>query len=124
MKETRAYNRLKKLFPEAHWVRIESWAAVGTFDSNGCLDKQEVWVECKQVDGPRKRDNVVVCNNVRPAQIAWEAARRASGGKTFVAIMIGQEMLLLPGSCIKNLKYGIDYNLLKNLAIKPQNLFR
>lgn len=120
MRENRAYQRLKRLHPHAHWQRLESWTGTGIFDVNACYNWVEVWVECKQ--GTIKKDGTIAVN-VRPAQIAWEFCRRQAGGRTFVALLLGKELLLLPGIMIKNLNKSFSYNSLKAVALDPNLLF-
>lgn len=122
MKETRAYDKLCKMFPKAHWNRIETWASIGIFDSNACMNGVEVWVECKQVKKPKGAASYLPIK-VRQSQVLWEASRRAKGGKTFIAVMVDSEMFLLHGWRIKNLKEGVTYEELKLYSINPNFLF-
>jgi hypothetical protein len=120
--ENRAYQRLKKLFPKAHWQRLESWTGTGISDVNVCHQGVEVWIECK--DGTlRKRDNCVVAK-VRPSQIAWEQLRRDAGGRTFVAVMVWTDMYVIPGFMLRYLTKGIDLQTVIGRSIDPLDLFK
>lgn len=119
MAESRAYDRLKKAYPKAHWQRFETWTGVGVFDTNACLDDgMEIWVELKEVIPPKKlTDAWIVKPKVRPSQVAWQAIRQQAGGRTFVAIMVGPTMYVIAGRHIKQLKEGIPLGEIKKLDI-------
>jgi len=121
--EKRAYKALKRLHPKAHFQRIETWTGEGIFDLNGCCDGQEVWVECKQTDRPKKKETPIKAK-VRKGQIPWEYERRKAGGKTFVALMVDQELYLLSGDKIKDLVAGIEQKILESIRLSPLNLFK
>lgn len=124
MAESRAYKRLKKMHPLAHWQRFESWASVGVFDSNACKFGTEVWVENKEVRDVKKRtDDWIVKTKVRNSQIAWESQRRQMNGQTFVAIMIGSDLFVMSGFWLRDLKKGLTYGELKKRCIDPKRLF-
>lgn len=118
MAETRAYKRLKAYYKKAHWQRFESWSGVGVFDANACFKGREIWVECKEVKPPKKlTDNWVVKPKVRPSQIAWQALKEKAGGNTYIAIMVGQEMYIVPGCMIVELKAGVKLRHIKMFNI-------
>lgn len=122
MAENRAYQRLKKLHPNAHWQRLETWASMGIADCNGCYNEVEVWVELKE--GRVKKDGIIALNNpVRPAQIAWEHLRRAAGGHTYVALMLDRELFLLPGYTLALFRNGLSYDGIKLCCLDPVRLF-
>ena len=121
--ERRAYKHLKKLFPAAHFQRLETWTGVGIFDANACHKGVEAWVECKDVEEPKRLTTQIKSHKVRPAQIAWEAARRNAGGRTFVGLMVGRRFYLLPGSCLVELRDGMSRDRLTEAALNPENLF-
>lgn len=112
MRENRAYHRLKKRWPAAHWQRFESWTGAGIFDVNGCNFGREIWVECKQ--GTVKKNGIISCK-VRSAQVAWEFARRKAGGNTYIALLLGKELLILPGANISILN-GMPHDFAKEMA--------
>lgn len=122
MRENRAYKRLKKLYPAAHWQRIETWAGAGVFDINGCYNGIEAWIECKQASKPYK--NGLVKPKIRITQIGWEYERRRAGGRTFLALMVGSELYILKGHYIKILMYGITLSSLKAMAINHEEMFK
>ena len=123
MAELRAYARLKALFPAAHFVRLESWTGVGIPDANGCCQGVEVWVECKEVRKP-VRASTLLKPKIRPAQIAWEQQRRSAGGRTFVALMVGKELYLLPGRHLAILSHGLPLTTVQQLSVNHLELFR
>ena len=124
MAETRAHKRLKKAHPTAHWQRFESWSGVGVFDSNSCKDGREIWVEFKEVKPPKKlTDAWVVKPKVRPSQVAWQALREQAGGITFVALMVGPKMYILPGAAIQWLKHGMLYGHVKQHNIPVEDIY-
>ena len=121
-KETRAYKALKKLHPDSHSTRIETWAGIGIFDANFCKNGVEIWVECKQTTRPKKK-SIPIKAKIRPSQIAWEYERRAAGGRTYVALFVESELYLLPGKYIKDLVAGIEQHILENIQTSPLNIF-
>lgn len=123
MAELRAYNKLTRLHPRAHFMRMETWAAMGVPDVNGCKDGVEAWIECKEVVKPVRPTTIIKHPKIRPAQITWEAKRRFAGGRTFVALMVGPDFHLLPGYCLKELKVGMTQDRLRALYISPMSLF-
>jgi hypothetical protein len=123
MAESRAYQRLKKAHPAAHWQRFESWAAIGVFDCNACKDGREIWVENKEVIPPKTlTDDWIVKPKVRPSQIAWQANRQLAGGITYIAIMVGTKMYIIPGNHIFSLKIGMTLGYVKKLNIPVKDL--
>lgn len=123
MAEARAYKKLKRMFPDAHWQRLESWTGTGIFDSNVCRLGYEYWIEFKEVTPPKNlTDNWVVKPKVRPAQIAWQAMREAAGGNTLIAIMVGRGLYVIPGNCIQELSKGMTFGKLKYLSLKLETL--
>lgn len=121
--ELRAYDLLRAQFPLAHWVRIETWTGPGVLDVNGCLHGAEVWVECKKAKVPANELRGLYRAKVRPAQIAWEHVRRQAGGRTFVALMVGTELYLLPGYVLPDLKRGVQLTWLRQRRINIVQLF-
>lgn len=122
MKETRGHKILRKLHPSADWLRVETWTQPGVFDSNACYKGTEVWVELKQVPLP-KRKATLICPKVRLAQIIWEKRRRTMGGRTFIALMVGSSLYILPGKHLQTLSEGIPQELLFMYTIDPKELF-
>lgn len=120
--ETRAYNRLKRHFPRAHWQRLESWTGTGILDANGCLHGVENWVECKEGSNP-KTTRGLVRTKVRPAQVAWEYLRRQAGGRTWVALLVGDELFLLRGHHLAALKNGVTREWLEKENVPRDLLF-
>ena len=121
--ELRAYQKLCRLFPKAHFIRIESWTGVGFFDVNGCLNGVEAWAECKQVNKPKRPETLIKSYKIRPAQIAWESLRRRAGGRTFVALMIGDDFCLLPGKFLVNLRDGMSQEDVRRFTLPNETLF-
>ena len=122
MRETRCLDRLKKLFPLAHWQTISGLAQGGVFDSNACYNGCEVWVEFKQHERPRTSRGLIR-PKVQPGQIGWQALRQQAGGKTYVALMLASDFYLLPGWAIKELMTGINLERLEELKLDPLRLF-
>lgn len=125
MAESRAYKRLKKLHSKAHWQRFESWSGIGVFDANACKGGKEIWVEMKEVHPPKKLTGEwIVKPKVRKSQVAWEAEKRIiGGGKTFVAIMVGDDLLVVPGYYIRPLFHGVKLRELWENSIPPERIF-
>ncbi len=124
MAESRAYRRLKALHPNAHWQRFESWSGIGVFDANACLGSVEVWIENKEVK-PVKRPTAewIVRAKVQKSQLAWWKLRVEAGGRTFVALMMGQRLILLPGVFILHLRHGVKYAEILKAEINPKEIF-
>jgi hypothetical protein len=122
MNENRAYQKLKAMFPAAHWQRLETWAAMGIFDSNACLHGVEAWIECKEGTDPLTSRGLIKCK-VRPTQVAWEFLRRRAGGRTFVAVMVGKELYVILGENISKLKRGVTRRWLDGARINPSAMF-
>lgn len=122
MRETRALAHLKRLYPQAHFQRIEGSFSGGLFDLNGCFNGVESWVEMKQVALPKTARGQLK-PEVKLGQPAWERLRRAAGGRTFIALMVGQAFYLLPGYCISELGEGITQSRLEELRLNERSLF-
>ena len=118
--ELRAYQKLKKLHPSAHFQRIETWAGVGIFDCNACKDGVEVWIEFK--NGRMSKKGIIKAK-VRKAQKVWQMERERRGGRTFVGLMLEDKMFLLPGYLLRSLSVGMPSIKLIE-AIKPEDLFK
>ena len=121
--ERRAYYRLKNLYPDAHWQRIENSVGVGCPDVNVCLKGKEVWIELKE---GRVNKQGRVCIKVRPAQRAWVMRRLRSGGNVFLAVCLGKQVFLLPGACIVESaweKEGIPTETIQTVSIPFVDLF-
>jgi hypothetical protein len=122
MAENQAYKALRRRFPYAHWQRLETWTGTGIFDANACLDSVESWVECKEAKTPKTSRGLIQCK-VRPAQVAWEFLRRASGGRTFVALYVYGKTYLLRGEHIGKLKKGVTQKWLEENQLDMLKLF-
>lgn len=122
MRETRALTRLVKLYPRAHFQRMEGSFQGGILDVNGCQHGVEVWVELKQVTRPKTKRGKIA-PPVMGGQIGWEALRRRAGGRTFVAMMVDSDFYLLPGPCLKELFLGITQERLEELKLDETTLF-
>jgi len=123
MAESRAYRRLIKAHPKAHWIRLESWASLGVFDSNACYNGREIWVENKEVVPPKTiTDDWIVKPKVRPSQVAWQALRQKVGGLTYIAVMVGSKMYVIPGRHIVALRDGMTLGEVKKLNIAIEDL--
>lgn len=122
MKETRAYNFLKRAHPDAHWVRIESSTSNGAPDINACKNGREVWIEQKQIKMPKKKDTKIK-PNIRASQVIWGVQRRRAGGYHYYAIMIGSVFYLINGKYTALLLEGVTLEHLKNLHFDVEHLF-
>lgn len=123
MKETRAHKALRKAFPLAHWCRIESYTSVGAYDTNGCFNNKDIWVENKQVNKPKRKDTLIK-PEIRGSQIIWGVQRRRVGGKTFFAIMVGRDIHIVPGELTSMLIVGVTLQKLKEISIPLKNIFK
>ncbi len=123
MKEARAYDRLTRYWPQAHWQRIEGWATVGVFDSNACLRGQEVWVENKEAERPKRKDTLIKAKKVRPSQIAWEYLRRRAGGRLFIALLVEDDLYILKGEYLRTIRDGVTSAWLAENNLGPQAIF-
>lgn len=123
MAESRAYQKLKRHYPRAHWQRFESWTGVGVFDTNACLNGREIWIELKEVVPPKiLNDKWIVKPKVRPSQVAWQALKAAAGGATYIAIMVGMNMYIIEGGYIGELRTGMPLKKLKQLNIPVETI--
>lgn len=123
MAESRAYKRLKKRFPQAHWQRFESWTGVGIFDTNVCCKGREIWIEFKEVIPPKNLiDAWIVKPKVRTSQISWQALKEKAGGITYIAIMVGRDMYVIDGQYISPLRDGMTLKEIKTLNIPLEKL--
>ena len=105
MSEKRVFQHLKKLYPKAHWQRIETWAGAGVFDINGCYNGVEIWVEAKEISWLKKTNTIKA--KVRKAQKSWQAMRERAGARTFVGVMASTKLCILPGKYIAYLDHGL-----------------
>lgn len=122
MRETRGLDRLKRLFPAAHWQTISGLAQGGVFDINGCLNGTEIWVELKQAERP-KTNRGSIRPKVQPGQPAWEALRTQAGGRCYVAILVGPDFYVLPGWAVRELRDGVSLARLQELKLDERKLF-
>lgn len=122
MRETRAYTKLKKLYPRAHWIRIESWTEPGIFDLNGCFNGCDVWIECKQVTRPKTRRGMIK-PEVKKEQVVWEHNRRKVGGATYVALMVDMELYLFHGIALSALKKGVTQEWIEETHLRADPAF-
>lgn len=122
MRETRAYDRLKAMHPSAHWIRVEGLTTTGAHDCNACKDGIEIWVECKQVK-KRVRSTTLIKPKVMRGQVPWEALRRQAGGMTYIAIMVGSDLYVIPGKYLKDLKIGMPLEVIKIVQLDPMKIF-
>ena len=121
MKETRAYDRLAKIYAKAHWTRIETWTTPGVFDSNACWLGHEIWVECKQTRRP-KTSRGLLHFKVQQGQPVWEAEHRQAGGKTYLALMVDSDLFVLSGKFIRSIKEPVaEAWLMENALVPDEN---
>lgn len=126
MKETRAYGHLKKKFTFAHWCRIEGYASPGIPDANACYNGHEVWIEFKQFKKPKKTETLIKLDMKKKSvrdQVTWGVRRRRAGGRTFYAVMVGNEFYLINGSLTAMLISGITYKQLQQIKMDESQLF-
>lgn len=123
MRETRALAILKRLYPKAHWQRIEGSFSGGILDVNVCANGIEIWLEMKQTTRPKTKKGMIKAK-IMPGQIGWERLRRDAGGRTFVAMMVDTDFYLLPGSCLLELSKGMSQQRLEELKLDERGLFK
>jgi len=123
MDERRAYHRMKRAFPQADWQRIENRVGSGAPDVNVCHQGVEMWIELKE--GRIGRDNCVRVR-IRPPQRAWATRRLNAKGNVRLALMLGKQCYILPGSWIKDFRWekGIAIEELERHAIPLSQLFQ
>ena len=120
--EKRAYPRLKASHPDAHWQRIEGYTSTGAFDINACVHGREVWIESKDGTVPKHANGLVRCK-VRPSQVAWEHLRRQAGGRTFLAILVGDRLFIIRGQYIAVVKKGVTIPWLVTHDVGVESIF-
>lgn len=100
MSESNLWTRTRDgLKSYGHLIRVENMLEAGTPDVNYCLHKSDGWVELKHAKKPA-RDSTVVFKSQRgldPEQITWIMLRRRAGGRVFVFIQVGDDLLLFDG---------------------------
>ena len=75
---------IRKNIVGPHWQSIESWIiGAGIPDLNACYHGKEIWIECKI--HPRKPT---------PKQINWWERRHAAGGRVFLMVKKGDEIII------------------------------
>jgi Holliday junction resolvase len=74
--ESRLWKTLRDGLTDVHWTRIESWAAPGVPDVNGCAEFGEFWIELKVIKNNRIK--------LSPHQIAWHTLRTRIGGRSYI----------------------------------------
>ena len=121
--EKRAYTHLTRLFPWGHFQRLESWTGTGIFDVNLCLNGIESWIECKEAKDVMRDTTKIKCK-VQRSQIPWETRRRQCGGRTYVALMVGERFYLIRGSYLADLKKGVTRKWLEGVKLDPNVLGR
>jgi len=122
MHENRVLNRLKKVWPKAHWQTVSGMAQGGVFDCNSCFNSCEIWVEFKQAKKP-KTPRGLIKPKVQKGQPAWQALREQAGGRTYVALLLDSELLILPGAAIIELASGITFQRLLELRLDEKTMF-
>jgi hypothetical protein len=124
MKETRAFNHLKRLHPRADWQRIETWAGLGIPDVNGCKNGIEIWCELKQVNLPR--NGIIKLPSTKKSvktQQGWMIRRARAGGRVFYGIMVNSALHILGWQWGKVLLSGMPYHLVKKYSVDPKRIF-
>lgn len=91
MTESDFWLQVKANLP-GHMVRIENLAGIGTPDVNACHDGSECWLELKVAKGHQIY--------FRSAQIVFMTRRVAEGGRVFVLVKYGDNLLLLTGESL------------------------
>lgn len=122
MKETRAFTRLKRAYPKAHWIRLEGYASTGCPDVNGCFNGVEVWIELKQFKKPKKQDGLIRLGTGKKSvrdQMLWGAMRRRVKGRTYYGIMVDSEFFLVGGGLAPMLAAGVTYDQLCKMRYVP-----
>ena len=88
MSESDFWLQVKANLP-GHMVRIENLAGIGTPDVNACHKGSECWLELKVAKGHQIY--------FRSAQVVFMARRTAEGGRVFVLVKYGDNLLLFTG---------------------------
>lgn len=81
--------------------RIENDVSSGHPDVEGCIDGEQIWIELKSCDRP-KRATTAIRPKVRPSQDIWLQERvRAGSRRCWVLIQVGDgpasRLYLIPG---------------------------
>ena len=83
-----------KVYPQAHWQRVECWTDKGIPDVNLCLSGKDHWIECKWVPS---KTGIKFSHPLQPEQCAWLLARYRAGGSSWVLARRNDVFRLYPG---------------------------
>jgi Holliday junction resolvase len=81
--------------PECHLQRIETGTQRGVPDVNGCWQGAEFWIELKVAKGNSAQ--------LRPEQVAWHLQRARAGGRSWILVRKGDELMLYRGDQARDL---------------------
>lgn len=93
---------LRKCGFGVHLCRIENDAGAGNPDVEGCIDGDQLWIELKSCERP-KRPSTCIRPKVRPSQDIWQQERVRAGCRVcYVLIQVGENraarLYLIPGN--------------------------
>jgi hypothetical protein len=89
----------RQKMPEAQWTPVESPVSLGIPDAEYCFPNgAQGWVEFKAAAA-----NAV---KVRPGQVGWHLRRHRMGGRSFIAVRRGSELLIFRGGGARDLVDG------------------
>lgn len=71
-----------------HLCRVENSAGAGMADVNGCLSRNEFWMELKAEPRP-KHPETYIKFKVRESQIEWHKRRQEAGGTSYYVVQVG-----------------------------------
>lgn len=122
--ETRFWNRVCKLFPEGHLIRVENPIEPGTPDVNFVHQGREVWFELKyRTDLPKLLTTPVFTGYLKPDQIIWLATRASHGGECYILAGAAHHVFCIPGKHAQKFNhYTLDQ--LKKLTLPFPELFQ
>jgi hypothetical protein len=88
-----------KNLPDAQWTSIENSISSGMPDSEYCFPGgASGWIEFKRAYGAKIK--------FRPLQPGWIYRRARLGGRVFVAVLAGEELVIYRGLYVRELARG------------------
>ncbi len=94
MKETKLYQKVKRLLPKMRATRIENSVELGTPDTHWQGWEGSFWAELKSLNVRITNYDQVIKPDWQPGQVGWGKNHIKFGGKWFLFISIGEHIFL------------------------------
>lgn len=94
--------KLHMWLPGDRFNRVENGFGEGLPDVNACLRGEDVWIELKAPQEPKRATTKLMTSNsnhaLLPSQINWCIAQRQAGGISFILVRTNKRIILVEGT--------------------------